>query len=219
MEDPLLTRETLILRLRDAADDASWAEFAEIYTPLLFGYCRKRSIPTTDAEDIIQGVMASVAKAMGGFDYNRQKGTFKGWLFTILRNAIANHFRKASRRPVTTAETQVFINLEADPGEGERLDWERDYQKHLLAWAMEKVKEEFSERIWGIFEASAIHGRDHAELATELGISKNAIAVARHRVTKRLREKTESVDAEHWEQEIIQRSELMTTGTQKDQKS
>ena len=42
----------------------------------------------------------------------------------------------------------MLVNLEAKPGEGEVLDWERDYQRRLLAWAIEKVRPEFSDRIW-----------------------------------------------------------------------
>ena len=133
--DPLLTRETLIIRLRDPEDAASWAEFAEIYTPLFYGFCIKRGLNHSDTADIVQEVMRGVSRAMHGFQYDPQKGKFKTWLFTAVRNAICTHYRKASRRPITASETLFLTKIETQPDEREQLDWERDYQRQLLAWA------------------------------------------------------------------------------------
>ena len=205
--DPLLTRQTLLIRLRDSADDASWAEFAEIYTPLMYGYCQKRELRRDDIADIVQDVMRSVSLAMKGFEYDPEKGKFKGWLFTSLRNAISNHFRKASRRPKTARETRMVEMIENTPDQRETDDWERDYQRQLLAWALEKIKPEFSPRIWSAFEETAINGRPGNEVATELDMTLGALTVAKHRVTKRLKEKAESIDAGRWEGEMIARAQ------------
>ncbi len=99
-EDPLLTRQTLLIRLRDSADDASWAEFAEIYTPLMVAYCRKRELRHADTSDIVQDVMRSVSLAMQNFEYDPDKGKFKAWLFTAVRHAVGDHFKKKARQPI-----------------------------------------------------------------------------------------------------------------------
>ena len=78
------TNITLLMRVRDHGDQASWAAFAEVYTPLLYAYCQKRSISPADTSDIIQEVMRAVAGAIQSFDYDPSKGRFRGWLFTIL---------------------------------------------------------------------------------------------------------------------------------------
>ena len=204
--DPLLTRQTLLLRLRDTEDNSSWEEFVEIYTPLLYAYGQKRELKHADAADIVQDVMRSVSLAMRGFAYDPAKGTFRGWLFTALRNAIFRHYKKQARRPVTAAETRFVEMIESAPDERELQDWDRDYQRELLAWAMEKVRPEFAERIWSAFEQTAVHGREPSEVASENGMSKNAVALAKHRVIKRLREKTAAIDPERWEGEMIARS-------------
>ena len=201
--DPLPTRETLILRLRDPEDDASWSEFAEIYTPLLYGYCKKRGIQQADAADIAQDVMRSVALAMRRFEYDPEKGKFKAWLFTAVRHAIGRHFKNLKRRPLTPADSQFIELMESTPEKSETVDWERDYQRELLKWALAKVRPEFAERIWNAFEQTAVHGREAGEVADQIGMTKNAVAIAKFRVTKRLREKAESVDAERWEGEVI----------------
>ncbi len=197
------TSETLILRLRDPGDDSSWREFVEIYTPLLYGYCINRGLGAADSADIVQEVMRSVSLAMRSFKYDPAKGKFKGWLFTATRNSISKHFRNQSRRPVTASDTKMLHRIEQTPNADEIDEWETDYQRKLLAWAMEKVKPQFAERIWRAFELTAIEGRDPGAVAETIGMTKNAVAIAKCRVMQRLREKAGSVDADHWEGEII----------------
>ena len=204
-EDTLPTRETLILRLRNSEDDASWREFVEIYTPLLFGYCRKRGLSSADTSDVVQEVMRSVSIAMKNFVYDPEKGKFKGWLFTAMRNAIGRHFKKQSRQPLTPADTLIVKFIEQTPDKTQVDEWERDYERKLLVWAMEKVKPEFAERIWEAFTQTAIDNREPEDVANEIGMTKNAVAIAKHRVIKRLREKARAVDADQWEGEQIEK--------------
>ena len=96
-----------------------------------------------------------------------------------MRNAISTHFRKQSRRPVTASETLFLEKIESQPDEREQLDWERDYQRQLLAWAMEQIKGDFAEHVWQAFEQTALRGRDPSDVAAELDMSNNAIAVAK----------------------------------------
>ncbi len=207
LRDELNTRATLLLRLRDRSDQDSWAEFVEIYTPLLYAYCQKREINSTETADIVQDVFRSISLAIQGFDYDPSKGRFKAWLFTVLRNAVSTHFRKASRAPMTSSETQLIERLEADPEHSEAHDWDRDYQVRLLHWAMEKIQPEFSEQAWTIFTETALKERAPQEVAEELGMQKNAVTVAKYRVMQRLRRKLESIDAERWEQDLVVSSE------------
>jgi RNA polymerase sigma factor (sigma-70 family) len=200
------TRATLLLRLRDQADDDSWSEFADIYTPLIFGYCQRRELKHADIADITQEVMRSISISLAKGQYDPEKGKFKAWLFTTVRNAISTHFRKLSRAPLTISETSLLDKINATPSAIEQQDWERDYQSQLLSWAIEKVRPEFADRIWRAFEATALEERSPEDVAIEINMTPNAIGVAKHRVLKRLKEKAQSVDTESWEQEMIQRS-------------
>ena len=47
-----ITRPSLLLRVRDVNDDAAWAQFVEIYTPLIYAYCRSRGLQDSDAADV-----------------------------------------------------------------------------------------------------------------------------------------------------------------------
>jgi len=202
-DDPQ-TRETLLLRLRHPEDSESWAEFTEIYTPLLYGYCRKREISYSDTADIVQDVMRSVSIAMENFEYNPSRGKFKGWLFTAVRHAVGKHFRRAARLPLSVAETAMLQSLDERVDNSQEEEWEADYQRQLLSWAVEKIKPEYAPRIWHAFEATALKERSPDDVASELGISKNAIAVAKSRVLQRLKEKVRTIDPDQWEQEMAE---------------
>ena len=51
MAADLQTRASLLLRLRDAQDNAAWSQFVSIYTPLIFAFCRGRGLSETDGSD------------------------------------------------------------------------------------------------------------------------------------------------------------------------
>jgi len=207
--DSLPTRETLILRLRDPGDHRAWGEFAEIYTPLLCAYCRRRGLTPEDLADVVQEVMRSVSLAMGDFRYDPEKGKFKAWLFTAVRRAIWKHFRKQERRPVPASEAQLLRHAELgeDPTQGEQAEWDLDYQRRLLGWAMEKVRPEFAERIWSAFELTTVQEHSVGDTAERLGMTPNAVSIAKFRVISRIREKAQAVDEDRWERSMAKKLE------------
>ncbi|MCB1095030.1 MAG: sigma-70 family RNA polymerase sigma factor [Verrucomicrobiales bacterium] len=203
MDDTTPTRATLILRVQDTEDQDSWAEFSEVYMPLIFGFCIKRGLKRADAADVAQEVMRSLSLALGKAQYDPQRGKFRAWLFTAVRNAISTHYRKQERVPLSVAETTLLEYVSATPSHEDEETWEHDYQSQVLAWAMEKIRPEFADRIWRAFEATVIEELSAKEISKEINMSPNAVWVARHRVMKRLKEKVHSIDEGKWEQEMI----------------
>lgn len=171
--------------------------------PLIFGFCMKRGLKQTDAADVAQEVMRSISLALKKGQYDPDRGKFRAWLFTSVRNAISTYYRKLARVPLTPGETTLMENVNSTPGDDEHLKWERDYQSQLLAWAIEKIRPEFADRVWRAFEATAIEDLPAKVISKEISMTPNAVWVARHRVMKRLKEKVHSIDESHWEQEMI----------------
>jgi RNA polymerase sigma-70 factor (ECF subfamily) len=54
-EEP--TQPSLLVRLRDPADEAAWVTLVSTYLPLVYGYCRKCGLQDADAADVAQDVM------------------------------------------------------------------------------------------------------------------------------------------------------------------
>ena len=71
----------------------------------------------------MQDVLRSVSSAIGRLDYDRNQGTFRGWLFTITRNKIYNFLAARRIRPQGSGDSSVQQMLAAQSGadaEGER---------------------------------------------------------------------------------------------------
>jgi DNA-directed RNA polymerase specialized sigma24 family protein len=64
------TRPSLLVRLRDARDGQAWAQFVDLYAPLVYGFARKHGLQDADAADVTQDVLRSVAGAVDRLDYD-----------------------------------------------------------------------------------------------------------------------------------------------------
>ena len=95
------TSPTLLARLR-TAEPAAWHRVVHLYSPLVFSWGRRAGLSSEDAADVMQDVWAAVAKAIPRFEHTAVGSTFRGWLYTVSRNKLADFFRRRSNRP--TAE-------------------------------------------------------------------------------------------------------------------
>lgn len=183
------TRKSLLLRIRDHRDAVAWNEFVAIYAPLIHAYARRRGLQDADAADVAQQVLSSIARVAGGFEYDRSKGAFRGWLFTVTRNQIRKHASAAQRTPTATGDTTFHQVLNEQPASQEEEDtWNLEHQQRLFLWAMDKAKVDFREVTWEAFRRIAVDNAKAADVAAELGISVGAVYIAKSRVMARIRE-------------------------------
>ncbi|MBI2926982.1 MAG: sigma-70 family RNA polymerase sigma factor [Verrucomicrobia bacterium] len=188
------TRPSLLLRLRDADDHEAWRAFVQIYTPLIYGFCRKHGLQDADAADVAQEVMRTVARRIGEFEYQPDKGTFRAWLFTVTRSKLNNFFQTLQRQPQGTGRTTVHELLEAQPSPQPDTDWDHEYHQRLFEWACGQVHDEFEASTWQAFWQTAVEGKAGASVAASLGLSVGAVYVAKSRVLARLRGVTKEID-------------------------
>src|SRR2546422_171574 len=94
--DSLLTRASLLGRLKNWEDAASWEEFSRIYSRLIRGVARQAGLTEAEAKDVEQETLLCVAKTIHEFESNPERGSFKGWLLNLTRWRIADQFRKRS---------------------------------------------------------------------------------------------------------------------------
>src|SRR6185437_8502768 len=99
-----LTRASLLVQIRDGANHAAWQEFVQLYGPVVYGFARHRGLQDADAADLMQEVMRSVSAAIGRLDYDRSRGTFRGWLFTITRNKVFSFLSARRIRPQASGD-------------------------------------------------------------------------------------------------------------------
>jgi len=189
-----LTRVSLLIQIRDGSNHAAWQEFVDLYGPVIYGFARKRGLQDADAADLMQDVLRSVSSAIGRLDYDRNQGTFRGWLFTITRNKVFNFLSARRIRPQGSGDTATNRLLAEEPAASDGSDaWELEYQRRLASLAMERVKGEFHENTWRAFWLTAVEGVAAADVARQIGMSPGAIYVAKSRVLARLKDEVEAM--------------------------
>src|SRR5689334_8063329 len=182
------TRPSLLLRVRNADDTDAWEQFVDLYTPLVFNFCRSRGLQEADAADVAQEVMRAIARAIGSFDYRPQPNGFRAWLFTITRNKFNTFLTKRGREPQGTGDTAVRAYLEAQPCPEQDESWDKEYHRRLFEWACGQVRGEFSEKTWPAFWRTSVQEESGAEVARAGGLSAGGVYVARRRGRPRLRD-------------------------------
>jgi RNA polymerase sigma-70 factor (ECF subfamily) len=193
-DDSPLTRASLLVQIRDGANEGAWREFTNLYGPVIYGFARKRGLQDADAADLMQDVLRSISSAIDRLDYDRSRGTFRGWLFTITRNKVYNFLAARRIRPQGSGDsaTNRMLAEQPDSDEGSAA-WEVEYQRRIAAMAMEHIKSEFQPNTWQAFRLTAVEGRPVAEVAKQVGLSAGAIYVAKSRVLARLKEEVEQM--------------------------
>src|SRR5262245_20893493 len=84
-QELLPTRHSLPDRLRDWEDQASWRDFFNTYWKFIYGVAIKSGLTDSEAEDVVQETVLSVAKKMPEFVYDPARCSFKGWLMHVTR--------------------------------------------------------------------------------------------------------------------------------------
>ena len=191
------TQNTLLLRVRDDHDQLAWNEFVEIYAPLIHAYGRHHGLQDADAADLAQDVLQAVAGAIKSFEYDPERGSFRGWLFTVTRNKLRRMQSRRQRQPQGSGGSGMQELLHEQPGrESDEEMWNESHRLRLFHWAADQVRHAFQETTWQAFWQTAVEHRNAKDVAEELNISVGAVYIAKSRVLTKIREKIVSLEPE-----------------------
>jgi RNA polymerase sigma-70 factor (ECF subfamily) len=187
----LPTRASLINRLQNWQDQASWRDFFDIYWKLIYGVARKGGLSDDEAQEVVQETLISVAKHMPTFRYDPSIGSFKAWLLNMTRWRIIAQFRK--RSPGAAADANLdpstirtaAIERVADPNAAD-LDaaWEAEWQTNLLHAAMDNVRRRLDPQKYQIFDFYVNKEWAPEKVAECFGIPVGQVYQIKHRVTE-----------------------------------
>src|SRR3989440_3803407 len=93
----LATRRSLVDRLANWDDQRRWQDFFDTYWKLIYGVARKSGLTDTEAQEVVQETMISVAKHMPTFTYDPAVGSFRGWLLQMTHWRIRDQQRKRAK--------------------------------------------------------------------------------------------------------------------------
>jgi RNA polymerase sigma-70 factor (ECF subfamily) len=199
------TRATLIEKLKNWQDQASWQEFFEIYWQLIYFVGRKAGLTEVEAQDVVQETLMSVAKHIPTFKYNPALGSFKAWLLNMARWRIVDQLRKRGplsrhhKRSGTSGGTTRTATVEAIPDPaGAVLDqlWEKEWQTNLLQAAVSIVKRRLDPQKYQVFDCYVNKGWSPTKVAATFGISVDQVYVAKHRITQMIKDEVARLERE-----------------------
>ncbi len=186
---------SLLERARDPADALTWRRLHQIYAPLLRRWVSSYVARPDEVDDLVQDVFAVLARELPHFERAGHIGSFRGWLRSITVNRVRAYWHARAHRPVAIGGEDFWGKLEQLEAPDSTLarSWDEEHDRHVLATLMDTVRMEFHSSTWWAFEGTVVQGRPNAEVAAELGLSLNAVLVAKSRVLKRLRQKAEGL--------------------------
>ncbi len=184
------TSATLLEKLVDLNDAAAWDRFYRVYAPFIVGNARQRGCNETEAKDVLQECMLRLMQAMPTFRYDRSRGQFRAYLYFQLLAAIR---RVRRQNQVIGPNGAVVVPLNPQDGEipggnnapGAEMD--REWDKYLLALAMENVRKRTSDSVWQAFIKHKLEGRTAKEVAELLGVTESNVYTPAHRIVAAIR--------------------------------
>jgi RNA polymerase sigma-70 factor (ECF subfamily) len=183
------THLSLIERVQEGNSSPSWAQFFQLYEPLLRRWVQPYLRQPADADDCIQDVLLVVVEKVPRFVPSGHPGGFRCWLRTIMQYRLHTHWRAKLRQPVAGGlGVYDFLQELADANSelARRMDEEHD--RYVVGALLNAIKPEFATSSWEAFWLTAIQGVAPAAAAATLGMSQNAVYIARSRILARLRQ-------------------------------
>ncbi len=198
------TRATLLFRLRDWEDAASWEEFYRLYHKLVFSLARRAGLSQQEAEDITQDVFKRVAETIHDFESNPARGSFRGWLMNLTRWRITDKFRERARHERLQAprsgperEADGTDTIERIPDQAASVvndtACDEEWQRHVLEAAFARLARRVPARQFQAFDLYTRQGWTVLRVARELELNPATVYVIGHRLTKELKREVEQL--------------------------
>jgi RNA polymerase sigma-70 factor (ECF subfamily) len=187
-----LTSLTLLERVKNW-DHGAWQRLVDVYAPLVYRWCRRTGLKADEIPDVLQEVFLAVATHIEEFHHDRLGDSFRGWLWTLTRNKICDRARRQKRQPMgrggSTAHAQLYRIAEPLPALPDAEPRVADDDDTVLAQrVVDLIRPEVEDRTWRAFWRLAVDGQPGREVASELGMSLQAVHQAKYRVLRLIRQ-------------------------------
>lgn len=199
------TRLSLLLRVKDPKDDAAWAEFRDVYLPLLQRYAAKRSrslglrLGPSEVEEAALDAFAKLWRRLPEFDLDHGIGRFRSYLYRVVSNLLVDRLRKATWDDESSVGVGGTFSMDDVPSGPVPEDWQREFDRAVLLGALRRVRERVRSRNpaqWDAFLACWLDGRPAKEVAEQLELSVDLVYQNVSRVVKAVRKELEAEKAE-----------------------
>ncbi len=161
----------------------AWERLVALYTPLLHTWLKAAGLQPADCDDLTQRVLEILVRRLPDFQPSGRPGAFRAWLRGIIVNLLREFWRARPRAEADSALEQL-----SDPNAALSRLWDAEHDRHVLHTLLRQVRPEFTETTWEAFRRLAFDGATARAVAEELGLSVNAVLIAKSRILARLRQ-------------------------------
>jgi RNA polymerase sigma factor (sigma-70 family) len=167
----------------------------------IFAFLRRQGIPPEEAEDITQGFFAELLERRSLSAVRKEKGRLRSFLLGGLKYFLANEERRAmavkrgkGQRPIPLEELRAGERIETEPADPMTPDqiYERRWALTVLEQVLDRLKNEYrtagNAALFDSFKEllpDEPGSPSQAEIATQLGMTENAIRQAFYRFRQR----------------------------------
>ncbi len=186
------TSISLLDRLRMSVDSVSWNRLVSLYTPLIRGWLAQYHVQSADLDDLTQEVFSTVLREMPEFRHDLRRGAFRRWLRNIAINRLRNFWRARRHTASGSADFEILNELE-DPNNELTRRWDEEHDRFVAQRLLELLEPEFEPATWAAFRLLVFDGGKTQEVAEKLGVSPNAVRIAKSRVLSRFRKEADGL--------------------------
>ena len=174
------TRPSLLIRIRADDDQQSWDQFADLYCPVIYRFCRRKGLQRADAMEVMQDVLLQIFKYIKSFEYDPDRGRFRAWLHSVIHSRLCRFWKSVGRRAETTGNDDL-LGLKAS-----QQIFDEEMANELISWAARDVRAAIEPETWQAFEWTWFEQQTPESVAKKLERSVGWVYVAKSRTLKRL---------------------------------
>lgn len=179
---------TIMLNRLSEAQDAAWDEFVAHFQGPVRRFVQRMGLSEATAEDVVQETMVAFLRGFREGRYSRDRGRLSSWLFGIAYREALRAARNSARdrqSPERHGRTTFFTD---QPDEQARATWDDSWERFVLVRCLEKLRGELSDQNYRAFELTSLRAVPAGAVAEQLGMTRNAVFIARHRALRRVAE-------------------------------
>lgn len=181
----LATKRSLIENISDPSLGTRWNEFDQIYRRVVLGMARGSGLTLQDAQDVTQDVFRDLCRGLVGFKLGERRGSFRNFLFRLVRWRITSRFRQLKTHSTTSLDAEDSTVGELAAPESAPGMTEAEFQEALTR-AMEVLGREMKARDLQILELYYCAGWPAQRIAKALKMPVATVYVVAHRQKRRL---------------------------------
>lgn len=181
------TQLTLLERLRQRSDDEAWDRFDRTYRESIERFLRGRGLDSHEAADVCQDVMLVVHKHLPTFEHNGRVGAFRKWLRKVAVTSLAQSRRKTKSRENQIRLTYIEEQLQDEESELSQA-WNQEHRRAVVETLIGLLAKRVNAQWLTIFRRTFLDGVPAGDVAAELGVTKNAVLVAKSKTLKQAKE-------------------------------